>query len=110
MLGRVLAISRLRVRIALHSMRSGNGLLNTIGAVLMALIGLALSIGMAVGFGVMAFFAARSADPGTLPGSDQANATAICIPKWNADQPELCEQHVKAFEKVWAHRDKLGRG
>lgn len=66
MLGRVLAISRLRVRIALHSMRSGSGLFNTIGAVLMALIGLALSIGMAVGFGVMTFFAARSADPGTL--------------------------------------------
>jgi hypothetical protein len=23
--------------------------------------------------------------------------------------PELVEQYVKAFEKVWAHRDSLGK-
>ncbi|MBN1911719.1 MAG: DegT/DnrJ/EryC1/StrS family aminotransferase [Pirellulales bacterium] len=49
------------------------------------------------------------ADPGELPGSKRANATAILLPKWNAEQPELCEQYAQAFEKVWAHRDKLGK-
>ncbi len=52
----------------------------------------------------------QPANPGELPGSDLANRTAINIPLWYADQPELVEQYAKAFEKVWAHRDKLGRG
>lgn len=50
------------------------------------------------------------ANPGKLPGSDLANATTIAIPLFRADQPELADQYVAAFEKVWANRDKLGKG
>ena len=42
-----------------------------------------------------------------LPGSTQANATAIGLPYFTEDAPELVEQYVKAFEKVWAHRKDL---
>jgi dTDP-4-amino-4,6-dideoxygalactose transaminase len=42
-----------------------------------------------------------------LPGSEKANATAIGLPYFTSPQPELVEQYVKAFEKVWAHRRKL---
>ena len=43
-----------------------------------------------------------------LPGSEQANATAISLPYFTSEQPELTEQYVAAFEKVWAHRGDLG--
>ena len=43
-----------------------------------------------------------------LPGSDEANATAMSIPYFTSQVPELCEQYVKAFEKVWARRKSLG--
>ena len=66
MLRRVLAISWLRVRIALHAMRRRSGVLSTVGTVLMSLLGVVLSIGMAVGFGILAFFSARSDDPQSL--------------------------------------------
>jgi perosamine synthetase len=42
-----------------------------------------------------------------LPGSDKANATAIGLPYFTSEQPELIEQYAKAFEKVWAHRKEL---
>lgn len=42
-----------------------------------------------------------------LPGSEQANATAISLPYFTSDQPELVEQYARAFEKVWAHRKEL---
>jgi len=42
-----------------------------------------------------------------LPGSDKANATALALPYFTTDAPELVEQYVKAFEKVWAHRKEL---
>jgi len=42
-----------------------------------------------------------------LPGSAKANATAIGLPYFTSEQPELIEQYVKAFEKVWAHRKEL---
>jgi len=42
-----------------------------------------------------------------LPGSEQANATAIPLPYFTSDVPELVEQYVKAFKKVWAHRRDL---
>lgn len=42
-----------------------------------------------------------------LPRSDQANATAIPLPYFTSEVPELCDQYVKAFEKVWAHRREL---
>ena len=42
-----------------------------------------------------------------LPGSVQANATSIALPFFTSPVPELCDQYVKAFEKVWAHRSEL---
>ncbi len=42
-----------------------------------------------------------------LPGSEQANATALALPYFTADAPELVEQYIKAFQKVWAHRSEL---
>jgi perosamine synthetase len=42
-----------------------------------------------------------------LPGSEKANATAIGLPYFTTEAPELIEQYAKAFEKVWAHRKEL---
>jgi perosamine synthetase len=42
-----------------------------------------------------------------LPGSERANATAIPLPYFTSEVPELVEQYVRAFEKVWAHRREL---
>jgi dTDP-4-amino-4,6-dideoxygalactose transaminase len=49
------------------------------------------------------------AQPGELPGSELANRTAIRLPYFTSDVPELVDQYVKAFEKVWAHRDQIGK-
>ncbi len=46
---------------------------------------------------------------GSLPGCDEANRKAILLPYFTSAQPELNEQYGKAFEKVWAHRDSLGK-
>jgi hypothetical protein len=43
-----------------------------------------------------------------LPGSEQANATAVSLPYFVTDVPELVDQYAKAFEKVWAHRRSIG--
>ena len=42
-----------------------------------------------------------------LPGSEQANRTAVALPYFTSAVPELVDQYVKAFEKIWAHRDQL---
>jgi perosamine synthetase len=42
-----------------------------------------------------------------LPGSKKANDTALSLPYFTEDAPELVAQYVKAFEKVWAQRKKL---
>jgi len=44
-----------------------------------------------------------------LPGSEQANRTAISLPHFTSDVPEVVEQYVKAFEKVWAHREAIAK-
>ena len=44
-----------------------------------------------------------------LPGSEKANQWAIPVPFFTSEQPELVEQYAKAFEKVWAHREELGK-
>ena len=44
-----------------------------------------------------------------LPNSDKANATAIPLPYFTSEVPELVDQYAAAFEKVWANRDKLGK-
>ena len=42
-----------------------------------------------------------------LPGSEQANATAISLPYFTSEAPGLTDQYAKAFEKVWTHRKDL---
>jgi dTDP-4-amino-4,6-dideoxygalactose transaminase len=42
-----------------------------------------------------------------LPGSEEANRTALSLPYFTSDVPELVEQYAQAFEKVWAHRKQL---
>ena len=42
-----------------------------------------------------------------LPGSDQANATSIALPYFTREAPDMVEGYIKAFEKVWAHRQEL---
>lgn len=45
--------------------------------------------------------------PASMPGSGQINANHIFLPLWYEEVPELIEQSVKAFEKIWAHRAEL---
>jgi len=45
--------------------------------------------------------------PATLPGTAQVNRTAVHLPLFYGDNPELEDQLVKAFEKVWAKRTEL---
>lgn len=47
--------------------------------------------------------------PNAVPGCDEANRTAIRLPVFTTEQPELVEQYAKAFEKVWAHREELAK-
>jgi dTDP-4-amino-4,6-dideoxygalactose transaminase len=42
-----------------------------------------------------------------LPGTRQANNTALSLPYFTKEVPELVDQYIKAFEKVWAHRSEL---
>ena len=42
-----------------------------------------------------------------LPGCEEANRTAIALPYFTTEVPELVEQYARAFEKVWAHRKEL---
>ncbi len=46
---------------------------------------------------------------GSVPGCDEINRTAILMPYFTSEQPELVEQYIKAFEKVWANRDAVGK-
>lgn len=45
--------------------------------------------------------------PQDLHGTTQVNARAVKLPVFRTQSPELVEQYVKAFEKVWAHRSEL---
>jgi perosamine synthetase len=45
--------------------------------------------------------------PERMPGSEEINRTAIFLPYFTSEQPELVEQYARAFEKVWAHRKEL---
>lgn len=47
--------------------------------------------------------------PDSVPGCDEANRTALTLPCFTTEQPELVEQYGNAFEKVWAHREKLAK-
>jgi dTDP-4-amino-4,6-dideoxygalactose transaminase len=45
--------------------------------------------------------------PDKLPGCDEILRTGIQLPYFTCAAPELVEQYVRAFEKVWAHRSQL---
>jgi dTDP-4-amino-4,6-dideoxygalactose transaminase len=45
--------------------------------------------------------------PEKMPGCEYVNANHIFLPLFYGEAPELIEQYAKAFEKIWAHRDKL---
>jgi dTDP-4-amino-4,6-dideoxygalactose transaminase len=47
--------------------------------------------------------------PRSMPGNEQVNKTHIFMPIPYAEAPELLDQWVKAFEKIWAHRADLGK-
>jgi dTDP-4-amino-4,6-dideoxygalactose transaminase len=42
-----------------------------------------------------------------LPGTREVNRTHIFIPLIYGEAPDLIEQYVKGFEKVWAHRAEV---
>ena len=44
---------------------------------------------------------------GDLPGVQQCNKTSFTLPLFYEDAPELMEQYVQAFEKVWARKSEL---
>ena len=45
--------------------------------------------------------------PDKLPGCEEARRTGLQLPYFTCDAPDLVEQYIKAFEKVWAHRKNL---
>jgi dTDP-4-amino-4,6-dideoxygalactose transaminase len=47
--------------------------------------------------------------PKVLAGCKEVNSKAINVALFRQDSPELVEQYIRAFEKVWAHRTKLAR-
>ncbi|MBI4625740.1 MAG: hypothetical protein HY736_21280 [Verrucomicrobia bacterium] len=42
-----------------------------------------------------------------MSGCSYVNANHIFLPVIYGEAPEVIEQYVKAFEKVWAHRAEL---
>ena len=47
--------------------------------------------------------------PVSLPGCEQVNKSSIRLPLFTESAPDLIDQYAKAFEKIWAHRDALGK-
>jgi len=47
--------------------------------------------------------------PDRLPGLEEALKNGISLPRFTKPVPELIDQYVTAFEKVWAHRAELGK-
>ena len=45
--------------------------------------------------------------PDKVPGCDEANQRLMYLPLFTSESPELVDQYVRAFEKVWAHRTEL---
>jgi len=45
--------------------------------------------------------------PASMPGNAQVNSTHIFLPLVHGEAPELLDQWVSAFEKVWANRAQL---
>ncbi len=42
-----------------------------------------------------------------FPGAEEADRRGISLPYFTKDVPELVDQYIAAFEKVWAHRKEL---
>ena len=42
-----------------------------------------------------------------FPGVEEVNRRGISLPYFTKDVPELIDQYIQAFEKVWAHRKAL---
>lgn len=47
--------------------------------------------------------------PKDLPGTTQVNRTAVKLPLFREEAPDLIEQYALAFEKVWARRSDLAK-
>ena len=47
--------------------------------------------------------------PDSMPGNTQVNSTHFFLPLLHGEVPELIDQYVKAFEKVWGHRAALAK-
>jgi dTDP-4-amino-4,6-dideoxygalactose transaminase len=47
--------------------------------------------------------------PAATPACDELNAKTISLPYFTSAQPELVEQYGAAFEKIWAHKDTVGK-
>lgn len=47
--------------------------------------------------------------PKTLPGCEEVNSRVLNVGLFHQEAPELVEQYARAFEKVWANREKLAR-
>ncbi|MBI5387160.1 MAG: DegT/DnrJ/EryC1/StrS family aminotransferase [Verrucomicrobia bacterium] len=47
--------------------------------------------------------------PASMPGNEYVNANHIFVPAIYGEAPELIDQYVQAFQKVWAHRAALAK-
>jgi len=43
------------------------------------------------------------------PGAEEVNKHGISLPYFTKDMPELIDQYIRAFEKVWAHRKEIAK-
>ncbi|MBC8868593.1 MAG: DegT/DnrJ/EryC1/StrS family aminotransferase [Planctomycetes bacterium] len=44
-----------------------------------------------------------------FPGAEEVNRRGISLPYFTKDVPELVDQYIQAFEKIWAHRKELAK-
>jgi len=47
--------------------------------------------------------------PASMPGNAYINANHVFLPLFYGQAPELIDQYVAAFEKVWAHRAEVAK-
>jgi dTDP-4-amino-4,6-dideoxygalactose transaminase len=45
-----------------------------------------------------------------FPGAEEVNRRGLSLPYFTKEVPELVDQYITAFEKVWAHRKQLAQG
>jgi perosamine synthetase len=43
------------------------------------------------------------------PGAEEVDRHGLSLPYFTENLPDLVDQYIKAFEKVWAHRKELGK-